>query len=232
MKTSDVPNRVLKIWQSWQKSTLIRVSLLIMKNIQNAHGQRAWRIPLICQIIPPGISFLAAITFLPESPTWFLMNNRRDKAEKAFLRFNGPQVDPESPLNQTLAAMESASTQQLIGVNFIAGYLTYYYALAGVNNPLAIAQASYAIQVFGNMCSWPLVERLGRRQLIVGGCIMMTALLPFIGGISIVNTPTALKATVALMTLWGFLYQASLGACAYEIGGEIPTPALRQNLCH
>ena len=109
----------------------------------------AWRIPLICQIIPPGISFLAAITFLPESPTWFLMNNRRDKAEEAFLRFNGPQLDPESPLNQTLAAMESASSkhfwaecfqqpnlrrttivimtylaQQLIGVNFIAGYLT------------------------------------------------------------------------------------------------------------
>lgn len=59
------------------------------------------------------------------------------------------------------------------------------------------------------MCLSPLIERLGRRQLIVGGCIMMTALLPFIGGISILNTPTALKATVALMTLWGFLVRST-----------------------
>lgn len=81
------------------------------------------------------------------------MKNRQDKAKDAFQRFNGPQLDPEPPLNQTLEAIamekESASgthpwaecfqqpnlrrttivimtylAQQLIGVNFIAGYLT------------------------------------------------------------------------------------------------------------
>ncbi|KAL4811789.1 general substrate transporter [Aspergillus spinulosporus] len=217
----------------------------------------AWRIPLICQLIPPGISFLAAMTILPESPAWFLMKDHRQKAEKSFRRFNGSQIDAERSLNQTLTAIiverEHAnsnrswvecfqqpnlrrttivvmtySAQQVIGVNFIAGYLTYYFSLAGVNDPLAIAQASYAIQVFGNMCSWLMIERLGRRRLIVGGCIAMTTTLPIIGGISILNTPAALKATVALMTIWGFLYQATLGACAYAIGGEVPTPALRQ----
>lgn len=96
---------------------------------------------------------------------------------------------------------------------------SYYYALAGVNSPLAIAQASYATQLFGNMCSWPLIERLGRRQLIVGGCIAMTTLLPVIGGISILNTPKALKATVALMTVWGFLVRSidPRGLCQYSL---------------
>ncbi|KAH1598226.1 hypothetical protein KXX34_008336 [Aspergillus fumigatus] len=217
----------------------------------------AWRVPLIGQIIPPGIVFLAAGTILPESPTWFLIKDRRDEARKAFQRFNGLHFDGGPALDHTLAAIvvekENASgnhswiecfqqpnlrrttivvmtylAQQLIGVNFIAGYLAYYYALAGVNHPVAIAQQSYAIQVIGNMCSWALIERVGRRRLMVGGCLMMTTMLPVIGGISILNTPTALKVTVALMTVWGFLYQATLGACAYAIGGEIPSPALRQ----
>ncbi|KAH3484990.1 hypothetical protein KXW24_007993, partial [Aspergillus fumigatus] len=208
-------------------------------------------------IIPPGIVFLAAGTILPESPTWFLIKDRRDEARKAFQRFNGLHFDGGPALDHTLAAIvvekENASgnhswiecfqqpnlrrttivvmtylAQQLIGVNFIAGYLAYYYALAGVNHPVAIAQQSYAIQVIGNMCSWALIERVGRRRLMVGGCLMMTTMLPVIGGISILNTPTALKVTVALMTVWGFLYQATLGACAYAIGGEIPSPALRQ----
>ncbi|RHZ55825.1 uncharacterized protein CDV56_107569 [Aspergillus thermomutatus] len=211
----------------------------------------------ICLALIVSIVFLAARTILPESPTWFLIKDRHDEARKAFQRFNGPHFDSGPALNHTLAAIvvEKENTsgnhswierfqqpnlrrttivvmtylaQQLIGVNFIAGYLAYYYALAGVNHPVAIAQQSYTIQVFGNMCSWPLIERVGRRRLIVGGCIMMTTMLPVIGGINILNTPTALKVTVALMTVWGFLYQATLGACAYAIGGEIPSPAVRQ----
>lgn len=58
----------------------------------------AWRVPLICQIIPPGIVFLAAGTILPESPTWFLIKDRRDEARKAFQRFNGLHFDADPPL--------------------------------------------------------------------------------------------------------------------------------------
>jgi hypothetical protein len=113
----------------------------------------AWRVPLICQIIPPGITFLAAMTILPESPTWYLLKNRREDAQIAYRRFHGPREDPSPALSQTLAAIvverERARSkhswaecfrqpnlrrttivvmtylaQQLIGVNFIAGYLT------------------------------------------------------------------------------------------------------------
>lgn len=104
----------------------------------------------------------------------------------------------------------------------------YYFTLAGVKNALAIAQVAYAIQLVGNICSWPLLDRYGRRTLIVWGTIIMTASLLLIGGISILKSGPALKATVALMTLWGFLYQATLGPAAYAVGGETPTPRLRQ----
>lgn len=85
----------------------------------------------------------------------------------------------------------------------------YYFRLAGVNDPLAIGQAANAIQLFGNICSWPLVDRLGRRPMIVGGSCIMTALLLVIGGISTIGTAPALSATVAFMVIWGYLYQVS-----------------------
>ena len=65
---------------------------------------------------------------------------------------------------------------------------------------------AYAVQLFGNICSWPLVDRLGRRPLIVGGMNIMTAALLIIGGISTMkDNKDALKATVSFMTIWGFL---------------------------
>lgn len=212
----------------------------------------AWRIPVITQIIPPGL-LLLNLFLLPESPTWLLINGRREEASKAFLRFNGPDFDVDSALavaETAIAKEEEAKkeqegsrwiecfkgtnlrrttiivmvymSQQFIGVGFISGYLTlvsfpylvtssnsdrYYFRLAGVNDPLAIGQAANAIQLFGNMCSWPLIDRLGRRPLIVGGCFIMTALLLVIGGISTIGSSSALSATVAFMVIWGFLYQ-------------------------
>jgi len=86
--------------------------------------------------------------------------------------FKGPN------LRRTIIICMVYIAQQFIGVNFIAGYLAYvattsrfppaefkliilryFFLLAGVNNPLGIAQSAYAIQLFGNICSWPLVDR-------------------------------------------------------------------------
>lgn len=82
---------------------------------------------------------------------------------------------------------------------------SYYFALAGVKNPLGIAQAAFAIQIVGNICSWPLIDRLGRRPMIVGGSFVMLCGLLVIGGISTLKNAASLKATVAFMTLWGFV---------------------------
>ncbi|KAJ4325901.1 hypothetical protein N0V84_003287 [Fusarium piperis] len=218
----------------------------------------AWRIPLITQVIPPGI-LLLNLFFLPESPTWLLIKGRRDDAAKAFRRFNGAEFDVDAAmaiatvaiakeeeakkaqenskwlecfqgtnLRRTIIIIMVYLSQQFIGIGFINGYLTYYFRLAGVSDPLAIGQIAYAIQLVGNMCSWPLIDRLGRRPLIVGGCFVMTGLLLVIGGISTIGSGPSLSATVAFMVIWGFLYQATLGAVAYSVGGETASVQLRQ----
>ncbi|RSM12504.1 hypothetical protein CDV31_006345 [Fusarium ambrosium] len=136
--------------------------------------------------------------------------------------FKGPN------LRRTIIVIMVFCGQQWVGVTFIAGYLPYYFSLAGVKNALGVAQGAFAIQLFGNVCSWPLVDRVGRRPLMVSGCFAIVVGLVIIGCINIKRSDASLKATVALITMWGFIYQATLGAITYSVGGETPSPRLRQ----
>ncbi|KAL4885970.1 hypothetical protein BJY04DRAFT_205208 [Aspergillus karnatakaensis] len=188
-----------------------------------------WRIPIMTQIIPPGL-LMFGLLLLPESPTWLLIKGRREDATRAFRRYNGEGFNVEAAMavaETSIAKEEEAKkvqegsswlecfrgtnlrrtiiivmvyiSQQFIGVGFVSGYLTHYFRLAGVNDPLAIGQVANAVQLFGNICSWPLVDRVGRRPMIVGGSMIMTSLLLVIGGISTIGTRPALSATVAFM---------------------------------
>lgn len=231
-----------------QQNTMIVIgqwlsSLAVYSASNQFTDDRQWRVPVITQMIPPGILLIGSF-FLPESPSWLILHDRREEAAKSFRRFNGPKFDVDDAMavmtatvmkEQELQRVNKSSgwidcfrgtngrrtliicmvyiAQQFIGVNFISGYLTYYFKLAGVGNALGIAQAAFAIQLFGNMCSWPLIDRLGRRPMVVGGMIVMTCGLLLIGGISTINSQTALKATVAFMTLWGFLVSEERNTC-------------------
>ncbi|KAJ3956599.1 hypothetical protein N0V92_006834 [Colletotrichum tropicale] len=217
-----------------------------------------WRLPVFTQLVPPVLVLVLGGLLLPESPTWLLMKGRKEEAAKALRKFNGPKhnveetlaimettLEKEKELNdrgasylecfkgpnlrRTTIVVVVYLAQQLAGSNFVASYLPYFFTIAGVGNPIGIAQVCYSIQLLGNICSWFLVERTGRRPLIVWGIISMSALLLLIGGLSVIeNNQQALAAVVAFMALWGFLYQLSIGAVAFAVGGETPSPRLRQ----
>ncbi|KAI8294058.1 General alpha-glucoside permease [Colletotrichum sp. SAR 10_98] len=184
-----------------------------------------WRLPVFTQLVPPVLVLVLGGLLLPESPTWLLMKGRREEAAKALRKFNGPKHNVE----ETLAIMETTLEKERELNDRGASYLDYFFTIAGVGNPIGIAQVCYSIQLLGNICSWFLVERTGRRPLIVWGIISMSALLLLIGGLSVIeNNQQALTAVVAFMALWGFLYQLSIGAVAFAVGGETPSPRLRQ----
>ncbi|KAI0123760.1 maltose permease [Xylariales sp. AK1849] len=196
---------------------------------------RTWRIPIITQLIPPAIILIGSLMLPESPSWLIIKGRREEaaKAFRTFngpkfdvsgaMAVMTAAVMQEQELEQasrsyswidcfkgpngrrTLIICMVYVAQQFIGVNFVAGYLTYYLKLAGVDNALGMAQMAFAIRLFGNICSWPLIDRLGRRPMVVGGMFIMIASLLIIGGLSTMNSSSALKATVAFMTLWGFL---------------------------
>ncbi|CZR68320.1 related to MFS alpha-glucoside transporter [Phialocephala subalpina] len=218
----------------------------------------AWRALLLTQLAPPGLMLIFGVFLLPESPSWLIIKGRREQAAHSLLKFNGPNFNIENQITMLETAIEKEKAeekenvsyldcfkgsnlrrttivciiflaQQVSGVGFITGYLPYYFTIAGVKNPIGIVQISYAVQLLGNIGSWSVVDRVGRRPLVVYGMIIITATLLVIGGVgTIQNDKAAIRATVALMTIWGFLYQFTLGATAYAVGGETPAVRVRQ----
>ncbi|KAH8765046.1 maltose permease [Diaporthe sp. PMI_573] len=141
-------------------------------------GDWGWRMPVLVQIAPPAAMLVLAIPLLPESPSWLLVHGKREAAGESLRKFNGPSHDVKATLALLEATVEKERQLNSEGAS-------YFFTLAGVQNAVGVAQACYTVQLFGNICSWFLIDRSGRRPLIVWGCIAMTILLLVIGYLGI-----------------------------------------------
>ncbi|KAK5045093.1 hypothetical protein LTR84_010241 [Exophiala bonariae] len=134
-----------------------------------------------------------------------------------------------SNLRRTIVSLMPLACQALIGVSFVASYSTYYQQLAGFSTQasfhLSIVQG--LLSLVGNICSLFLIDRVGRRSLSFWGLCLLTLLLLLTGGLAVAATPGAIKGTVALLLLYCFVFNVTIGATAYTILAEIPTPRLR-----
>ncbi|KIW64073.1 hypothetical protein PV04_09031 [Phialophora macrospora] len=234
------------------------VCALVAYGVSHMTTDWSWRSLLLSQLAFPCCMVPIALFILPESPSWLVIHGYRERAAYSYRRFNGPQFDTEKALVLLEAAIEKEKelekeqatfmdcfrgcnrrrtiivimtflSQQFSGSGFVAGYLPYFFTIAGVANPIGIAQISYSIQLLGNIASWFVVDWVGRRVLAVYGMFVMTFTLLIIGGLgTIQNNKSALTAAIAFMSIWGFLYQLTLGAVAYAIGGETPAARVRQ----
>lgn len=101
----------------------------------------------------------------------------------------------------------------------LAGYTT------SMSFKLQITQQ--VISLVGNVMSWYLVDRVGRRNLTFYGLLVLTIILLLTGGLAVAATPGAIKGTVALILLYCWWYNVTIGATAYTILCEVSTSRLR-----
>ncbi|EEU39712.1 uncharacterized protein NECHADRAFT_43378 [Fusarium vanettenii 77-13-4] len=134
-----------------------------------------------------------------------------------------------SNLRRTIISISPLSIQALSGVLFIASYSTYYAQLAGYSSKMSF-KLNIALQVvsmFGNICSWDLIDRVGRRNLTLWGTVTLTVILMLAGGLATAGTTASIKGCVAMMIFYGFIYNSTIGATAYTILTENATARLR-----
>jgi sugar porter (SP) family MFS transporter len=151
----------------------------------------------------PSVIFFVATLFIPESPRWLLARNRRPEAYETLRRIGGvsyAEQEERSILNALareagystssirelmtpgvrrvlLVGIALAVLQQWTGVNILFNYAVEVYKNAGYgsNDIFLNIVVTGAINLIFTILAMALVDRLGRRFLMLLGCIGIAA---------------------------------------------------------
>lgn len=87
----------------------------------------------------------------------------------------------------------------------------------------------YGLGFVGTITSWFLMSRIGRRTLYFWGLICLFAFLMIIGGLGVISRENqgAAWALGAILLVYTYFYNCSVGPICYAIVSEIPSTRLK-----
>lgn len=134
-----------------------------------------------------------------------------------------------SNLRRTLISISPLAIQSLSGITFAASYSTYYMQLAGysTSQSFVLQIVQQVVSMVGNVMSWYLVDRVGRRALTFWGMVLLTVILLVTGGLAVAGTDGSIRGTVGFILLYCWWYNVTIGATAYTVLCEVSTARLR-----
>lgn len=208
-------------------------------------GEHNWRWMLGVQILPALLYFILLL-FVPESPRWLLLKGRDAPALDVLVKVGGEAQAQASlkEIRQSLAAKQTslgfrglldprirlvmlialglAFFQQITGINAIFYYLPTIFAQAGGAVDDAFRQAVLVglVNLAMTLVAIRLIDRVGRKPLLVVGVGMMAASLLLISWAF--NQPTV-NAKLVLIAIMGFVaaFAISLGPVMWVLLAEI-----------
>ncbi|KAL4928545.1 uncharacterized protein BDV17DRAFT_291470 [Aspergillus undulatus] len=135
----------------------------------------------------------------------------------------------QSNLRRTIVSIPPLIIQQFTGIVFAASYSTYYAQLAGYSTDMSfkLQVTQQVLSIFGNIIAWYLIDKVGRRDLTLYGTILLTAILWIMGGLAVGGSQEQLRGAVAMILLYCFFYNVSIGATVYTCLTETATSRLR-----
>jgi MFS transporter, SP family, sugar:H+ symporter len=227
-----------------------------------ALGYEAWRWMFWVMIIP-SITFFFSLLFIPESPRFLVASGKKDKALAVLTRLMGS--DAQTKLDEIAASLVAdhhrpkltdildskrlfrpivwvgiglASFQQLVGINVVFYYGAVLWRSAGFNenDALLINVISGGVSILACFIATALIDRLGRKPLLLIGSIGMAATLGTLAavfGTAVVTSGTLeLKGSagpIALVAanLYVMFFNVSWGPVMWVMLGEMFPNQLR-----
>lgn len=206
---------------------------------QVAPAEIAWRLKLAAAALP-AMLFLVLLFGVPQSPAWLGMRGRRKEAEEVAQRLGLAEPATAQSLedgSQRLSwsvhrrpivlAVLLALFNQLSGINAILYYLNDIFAAAGFGGLSADARAIAVgfANLLGTMAGIGLIDRIGRRPLLIAGDIVTAAAL--VGVALVFSDRLAAAWLLPLLVLFIIAFALSQGAVIWVYLSEIFPAAVR-----
>ncbi|ACU69267.1 sugar transporter [Catenulispora acidiphila DSM 44928] len=227
-------------------------------NTDHLGGLAAWRWMLGAEVIP-AILYGVLSTMIPESPRFLVANGEDDRAREVLAEVEGThanvadriaeirdqlagEVKPKladllTPSRKNLLAVVwigigLSVLQQFVGINVIFYYSSLLWQSVGIDtsNSLLISMISAAVNIAGTVVAMALVDRIGRRPLLLIGSVGMAVTLGLCAWMfsygTHANGKTTLPKAQGVTALLGanayvFFFAMSWGVVVWVLLGEM-----------
>lgn len=175
----------------------------------------------LARLSAPGVDIKAALAIIIET----------DRLEQ--------EMETSSTYNACFSKSNALRTEIATGVYciqvlsgiYLVGYATYFFELAGLNptNAFNMGVGFLGVGVVGTVLSWVLLAYFGRRTIYNVGLACLAIIMLIIGILDCVpNYPTGVVwAQSALMVIWNFVYDLSIGPVCFVILCEVSAAKVR-----
>jgi SP family arabinose:H+ symporter-like MFS transporter len=184
----------------------------------------------------PALLFLVMLFFIPRSPRWLAMQNRTEEALAILRLTSGENAEQElcditdsvhlerasaaEPLFQKkytlviLLAVTAGAFNQLTGINACLYYLNDIFVAAGASKYSSGVQSVMIgfINLIFTLIAMAVIDKFGRKRLLLGGTVALCVLLTVIGFIFYTETKQ-------FLLIW--LLGAFIGAFAISQGAVV-----------
>jgi sugar porter (SP) family MFS transporter len=177
-------------------------SFIINYYTKDIDSDMAFQIPLGLQAVFGGILFVGMV-MMPFSPRWLVQKGRHSEAETWLSKLrsaSAKDLEVQSELDSIRMGVEDEKRQgrstygdllrgslfkrvalgvimqafqQLTGINFIFYYGVSFFRSAGLSNEYLFQAITGLVNVMATFPAIYLIERLGRRKLLLGGATLM-----------------------------------------------------------
>ncbi|KAF5236105.1 hypothetical protein FAUST_6715 [Fusarium austroamericanum] len=118
---------------------------------------------------------------------------------------------------------------QTLGGQNLMGYFSYFLTQAGMDasNSFSLSMAQYALGMVGTFGSWFLMARVGRRTIHFTGLCTQLVILIIVGSLSFANNNGSVWAIGAMLIVFTFVYDFTVGPVTYSLISELSSTRLK-----
>ncbi len=202
--------------------------------------------PMFASAAILGVALFLGMLLCPETPRWLGSKGRWDEARAVIERIKGGQEQELADIHRSLSEQQQqagvrelftshlrgplivgvglAIFQQFVGINTVIYYAPTIFERAGAASASsAILSTSVVgiINMLSTIAAILLVDRLGRRPLLLGGSLLMAAALVVLGIIFAHNGGHIAGLTLATLIVYIIAFALSFGPVFWLMSAEI-----------